>query len=69
MQRIYNILVSLLGESKQGGFERGCYQYQFNCPWCAEEKGGVDNKYNLEISFPLESITAGHAVALVTCLN
>lgn len=53
MQRIYNILVSLLGESKQGGFERGCYQYQFNCPWCAEEKGGVDGKYNLEISFSL----------------
>ena len=53
MQRIYSILVSLLGESKQGGFDKGCFQYQFNCPWCAEEKGGVDNKYNLEISLSL----------------
>ena len=26
---------------------------QFNCPFCADEKGGVDNKYNLEISFSL----------------
>lgn len=28
-------------------------QYQFNCPYCADEKGGIDNKYNLEISFSL----------------
>lgn len=53
MQRIYNILVSILGESKQGGFDATCVQYQFNCPFCADEKGGVDNKYNLEISFSL----------------
>lgn len=53
MQRIYNILVSILGESKQGGFDRGCFQYQFNCPWCADEKGAVDNKYNLEVSFAI----------------
>lgn len=53
MQRIYNILVSILGESKQMGYDKGCSQYQFNCPWCAEEKGGVDNKYNLEVSFSL----------------
>jgi transcription elongation factor Elf1 len=53
MQRIYNILVSILGESKQGSYDNGTTQYQFNCPFCADEKGGVDNKYNLEISFSL----------------
>lgn len=53
MQRIYNILVSLLGESKQGGYDKGVTQYQFNCPYCADEKGSVDNKYNLEVSFSL----------------
>ena len=54
MIRIYNILVSFLGESKQGGYDRGCDQYQFNSPWAMEENGGTpDNKYNLEISFAL----------------
>ena len=53
MQRIYNILVSLLGESKQGYYDKNITQYQFNCAYCADEKGGVDNKYNLEISFSL----------------
>ena len=53
MQRIYNILTTILGESKQGGYDKSVQQYQFNCPYCAEEKGGIDNKYNLEISFAL----------------
>lgn len=53
MQRIYNILTSILGESKQGGFDNSVFQYQFNCPFCAEEKGGIDNKYNLEVSLSL----------------
>ena len=53
MQRVYNILVSLFGESKQGGYTKGTTQYQFNCPYCADEKGGIDNKYNLEISFAI----------------
>lgn len=53
MQRIYNILSSILGESKQGGYDSSITQYQFNCPNCAEEKGGIDNKYNLDISFSL----------------
>ena len=53
MQRIYNILTNLLGESKQGGYDKSIYQYQFNCAYCADEKGGVDNKYNLEISLAL----------------
>lgn len=53
MQRIYNILTSILGESKQGGYDSSVHQYQFNCPYCADEKGGVDNKYNLEISFAI----------------
>ena len=47
------MLVSILGESKQGGYDKSVSQYQFNCPWCADEKGSVDNKYNLEISFAL----------------
>jgi DNA primase len=53
MQRIYNILTSILGESKQGGYDKSIYQYQFNCAYCADNKGSVDNKYNLEISFSL----------------
>lgn len=53
VRRIYNILVSLLGESKQGWYDDNETQYQFNCPFCAEEKGGIDNKYNLEVSFSL----------------
>lgn len=52
--RIYNILTSFLGESKQGFFDNGTAQYQFNCPECADENGGVpDNKYNLEVNFVL----------------
>ena len=52
--RIYNILTSFLGESKQGFFDNGTAQYQFNCPDCAEENGGLpDNKYNLEVNFAL----------------
>ena len=53
MQRVYNILVSIMGESKQGGYDKNTTQYQFNCPYCADEKGGIDNKYNLEVSFSL----------------
>ena len=53
MQRIYNILVSIMGESKQGCYDKGTTQYQFNCPYCADEKGGIDNKYNMEVSFSL----------------
>lgn len=53
MQRVYDILKSILGESKQGRYDRGLTQYQFNCPYCADMKGGVDNKYNLEVSFSL----------------
>lgn len=51
LERLYNILVSLLGESKQGGYSPDTYQYQFNCIKCAEKNGGPDGKYNLEISF------------------
>lgn len=53
MQRIYNILTSILGDSKQGIYDKGITQYQFNCPYCTEEKGYVDGKYNLEVSFSL----------------
>jgi len=49
MIRIYNILRQILGESKQGGFYASEYQYQWNCPECAEENGGKpDGKFNME---------------------
>lgn len=51
-RRQYNILSSILGESKQGGYQSGVDQYQFCCPSCADENGGKpDGKYNLEINF------------------
>lgn len=56
IERIYLILASFLGESKQGGYDSSQTQYQFNCPSCADEKGGVDNKYNLEISLALDKM-------------
>lgn len=50
MERIYNLLVSFLGDSKNE-YDNKTHQYQFNCPCCAEQKGIVsDNKYNLEIN-------------------
>lgn len=51
LENLYNILVKLLGESKQGGYASDILQYQFNCIKCAEKNGGVDNKFNLEVSF------------------
>lgn len=51
LERIYGILVSFLGESKQGGYDQSTTQYQFNCPYCAEEKGAPDGKYNCECNF------------------
>lgn len=52
-KRLYNILASFLGESKNG-YDQNCDQYQFNCPCCAQEKGvNSDNKFNLEVNFRL----------------
>lgn len=53
MYRVYDILRELFGESRQGGYCSDVTQYQFNCPFCAAEKGEVDGKYNMEISFSL----------------
>lgn len=54
VRQVYNILVSILGESKQGGFSTNETQYQFNCPWETVENGGTpDMKYNLEVSLSL----------------
>jgi hypothetical protein len=51
-EKIYAILVDVLGESKQGYYDKEKRQYQFNCPCCRDENGGVsDGKYNLEINF------------------
>lgn len=46
-------MVSFLGESKQGYYDKDVLQYQWNCPSCAEEKGDIDNKFNLETNFGL----------------
>ena len=49
-EKLYNILVEILGESKSG-FEETNYQYQFPCPHCVEKYGqGEASKYNLEIN-------------------
>ena len=54
LRRAYDILVLILGESKQGGFDVNNSQYQFNSPWITDENNGIpDNKYNLEVSFSL----------------
>jgi DNA primase len=53
LERIYGILSSFLGESKQGGYDNDTTQYQFNCPYCADEKGYTDGKYNLEVSLEI----------------
>lgn len=53
MERIYNLLVSFLGDSKNE-YDNKIYQYQFNCPCCAAQKGVItDNKYNLEINLKI----------------
>lgn len=49
-EKIYHILVQFLGESKQGGYDKSKQQFQFCCPHCREENGGIpDGKYNLEV--------------------
>ena len=48
IRKLYEILVSFLGESKNG-FEDTTFQYQFPCPRCIENKGSNESrKYNLE---------------------
>lgn len=48
IRKLYDILVSFLGESKNG-FEAKVYQYQFPCPRCIENKGNRETtKFNLE---------------------
>ena len=53
LERIYGILSSFLGESKQGSYIDGVTQYQFNCPYCADEKGYIDGKFNMECSLEI----------------
>ena len=48
-ERIENILIEILGETRRGFSDD--LQAQFNCPCCADENGGTpDNKYNLEVN-------------------
>ena len=48
IRKLYQILASFLGESKNG-YEEKVYQYQFPCPRCIENKGEREAlKYNLE---------------------
>ena len=51
LEKIYNILVSFLGESKQGRYFPTIEQYQFNCcGQCMIDNGGEpDGKHNLEV--------------------
>ncbi len=50
IEKLYNILVVFLGESK-GGFDKRTYQYQFPCPRCIEKEGSNESrKYNLEVN-------------------
>lgn len=51
LEKLYNILEFILGESKSGYYE-GQMQYQFPCPHCIEKYGYQEaRKYNLEVSF------------------
>ena len=50
-EEIYKILVEFLGESKQGGYDRDTYQYQFGCPRCIDEYGEDEAlKYHLDVN-------------------
>jgi len=50
LERLYNILVEILGESKSG-YSEGQTQYEFPCPHCIEKYGnGEIQKANLSIS-------------------
>jgi hypothetical protein len=51
-ERLINILVSFLGDPKNGISSDDQTQYQFNCPQCSEDSGmpDGDGKYNLEVS-------------------
>lgn len=51
--KIYDILVSFLGESRRGYYSEADDQYQFDCPWETEENGYPDGKKNCEVSFRL----------------
>ena len=54
LEKIYNILVSFLGESKNG-FDKNTFQYQFPCPRCVEKYGNSEErKFNLEINIALQ---------------
>lgn len=50
LEKLYNILVEMLGESKSG-YSDGQFEYEFPCPCCVEKYGtGEIRKYNLSIS-------------------
>ena len=51
---IYDILVQFLGQSKQGTYDKDCYQYQFGCPRCIEEHGQDEAaKFHLDINLKM----------------
>lgn len=66
LKKIYDILVQIMGNSKQGYFDSSVLQYQFNCPYCADEKGGVDGKFNMEVNIGLGKY---HCWACSSCGN
>lgn len=51
LEKLYNILTIILGESKNG-FDGKNLQFQFPCPHCIEKYGWQEaRKYNLEVTF------------------
>ena len=54
LEKLYNILVVILGESKNG-FDKDNFQYQFPCPNCIDKYGSNEaHKYNLEVNLQLQ---------------
>lgn len=50
LEKLYNILVEILGDSKSG-FDESTFQYQFPCPNCVEKYGNSEvRKTNLEVN-------------------
>ena len=50
LEKLYDILVLILGESKSG-FDENTFQYQFPCPHCIDKYGNQEaRKFNLEIN-------------------
>lgn len=52
--KVIGILSNILGNPKRDYCSSNGW-IEFNCPVCAEQNGGPDNKYNLAVSIDVES--------------